>query len=241
MTALDLINRAMRAANIIGLGEDAGGSEANNALMLMNSMIELWTVEKSMPFYKLNETFNLVDGTGTYTIGSSATANFNTTRPVSITSAFVRDGTTDYPLTIITNDEYRRITSKSSESMPKYLNYVPTYDYINIEFPTVRCGQINLWPVPSSSSYDIGLSQVKQLTTYGALNTTAYLPIGYDSAIVYGLAIELCLLYNKDPSPLLMKRALEAKNILEAANQEHEVLVSDYPFGKNSSYDINVE
>jgi hypothetical protein len=182
-TALDIINRALRILCVSATGQSVGGQEGNDALYCLNTILGQWNNEKLMIYYTLNEVFNLVGGTGTYTIG--ATGAFVTTRPVKIDSAFVRDSSSgsnnDFPLEIIPNNKYEDLCLKSSSTTyPQYLNYVPT-------FPN---GQIRIWPVPTTS-LQISISQWKQFTKFTLISDTVSLPEGYETALAYNLEYEL--------------------------------------------------
>ena len=240
-TGLQLITRALKAANIIAMNEQVGGSESVATLDILNMMLDQWSLQNLMAYYKVNETFDLVASQGTYDIGPSSHFDFNTTRPVKLDTAFVRDGTTDYPLTIITNYEYQGIVDKSTAGVPSLLCYIPKNEYSYIETPAIRGGEIKLYPVPDSSTYDIGLSQTKQFANITGLTDNYYLPIGYDSAIVYNLAVELCLHYNKNVSEMLWAKAKETKANIKSANIENEVMVNDYPSACSGSYNIETD
>jgi len=121
------------------------------------------------------------------------------------------------------------------------LCYIPKNEYSYIEHPAIRGGEIKLYPVPDSSTYDIGLSQTKQFANITGLTDNYYLPIGYDSAIVYNLAVELCLHYNKNVSEMLWAKAKETKANIKSANIENEVMVNDYPSACSGSYNIETD
>jgi len=244
MTVLDLIKNALQTINVVAINEDVAEPDANLALDVLNMMLDQWSLEKLLVYYDVNETFTLTSGTGTYTIGPIVYAgNFYTTRPIKITSAFVRDSTTatapiDFPLEIISNTDYREIALKSQAGgYPRFLNYVPMLENIYIE-SSVYGGQINLWPIPNGSALTLGLSQTKQFANFSSLTTTVTLPPGYKSALVYNLAVELAPRFNFEPSMLILKNAMDTKANVKRMNGDPVRSKIDYPSSGGNSFDI---
>jgi hypothetical protein len=221
-TVLDIINRALRLLGVTVTNETATAAEASNALTALNMMLGQWNNERLMVFGYLNELFDLTAGIGTYTIGvSNATYNFNTTRPMKIERAFVRFTPSslmayDFNLEVISNDRYQDIFMKAIQvTYPLYLCYNPT-------FPL---GEIKLWPLPNSTC-KIGISQWQQISAFTALNQNISLPLGYDSALSYNLAVELMPEYGKTDELILVKAA-ETKENLMAVNLDITALRTD--------------
>jgi hypothetical protein len=182
-SALDLIKSAMLKAGILTKTESPTADEANDALETLNEMLDSWANDGLTVPYRTLENFNLVGGTDNYTIGAGGT--FNTAKPISIISAYVRDGTTDHSLTIITDDVYAGISTKSSTGIPSFLNFTNAYP-----LATIR-----LYDVPSSA-YVIYLLNEKTISNY-TLTQTVDLPPGWKRAITYTLAAELAPEYGQ--------------------------------------------
>ena len=73
--------------------------ERTSALTTLNDLLALWSAERLLVYFVVEEPFTLVVGTNVYTIGSAGT--FNTGRPAKITAAYLRDSDNiDYPLDV---------------------------------------------------------------------------------------------------------------------------------------------
>lgn len=202
-TARGIIKSAMRKAGVLTVGEDPSAEEANDALEMLNDLLASISNDSLIVYSRTFENFPLSGGTASYTIGSGAT--FNTVRPIKIVSAYVRIGTIDYPLEIITDENYASIGMKAIQGIPEFLNY--TNAFAN--------GTINLYPVPAAA-YTLYLVTEKQLTTF-ALNDTVSLPPGWRRMLIYNLAIELAPEYGQPIPPEVAKIAAESKGEIKAA------------------------
>jgi hypothetical protein len=209
-TALDIITGAAKLLGVVFKSEALSADEANDGLIVLNDMLASWSNEDLLTYTFLDESFPLVAGTASYTIGSGQT--FNTVRPINIVTAYVRVGTIDYPLEIIPSEVYElQIQSKSIQSsIPQFLTYDNSYP----------AGTIKLYPVPSQV-ITLTLHSNKPLTSFAALTTTFDLPPGWARAIKYNLALELAPQYGVEipPSvPPLAKQSMGAIKMATAAN-----------------------
>lgn len=183
-TARQIVRKAMQKAGILTKTEDPSADEASDALDALNNMLSSWSNDSLLIYARSWETFNLSGGVGEYTIGTGQT--FNTSRPVFIPSAYVRQAQTDYNLSIVSDEVYNDyIMQKSTPGLPQFLSY-------DNGFPV---GRIRVWPVPSTS-YQLFLLMEKQLTQF-ALDDDAQLPPGWERALIYNLAVELAPEYGQ--------------------------------------------
>lgn len=212
MTGLDIIKRALRMVGALEGGEAPSAEEAADALQVLNMMLGQWNNERLMLYYALQSTFAVTANTGTYSIGTGQT--WNSTRPLRIEQAFLRDSSgNDYPLEIIGDQRYNEIVDKDAASdFPEYLNYYATN-------PT---GIVRLWPVPTQN-LTIGLRMYSKFTAM-ALVGEVVLPDGYESALCYNLAVELSPEY-KDVNQIVFDKARETKSLLKTTN-DFEVIAS---------------
>jgi hypothetical protein len=195
-TALDLIKIALRKLDVTQFNQTPDADEGLIGLSALNLMLDQWTNEKLMIFAWKNETFDLTPTKGEYTIGPTG-ADLTTTRPMYIERAFVRFnyGTQsyvqDFQLEIIPNSKYQELYLKSlTTTYPAYLYYNPTYPN----------GTIELYPLPSSAC-KLGLSSTLQLTKFDKLTDEVDLPPGYESAIAFNLAVEICPDFGDEQEP----------------------------------------
>ena len=110
-TALDLITSSMRLIGAIASGETPTADEANDALATLNDMLSSWALRNLLAYQKVNSALNLVGGIQSYTIGTGGA--FNVDRPISINGAFVTSSGVDFPLRVLTTEEWNSIELKS--------------------------------------------------------------------------------------------------------------------------------
>jgi hypothetical protein len=206
---------------VLATGEDPDAPESGDCKQQLNWMIQSWTNEKLLTWYVKNELFDLQAGKSSYTIGPDPSQDFNTSLPIKISSAFVRDTTSgyanDYKLEMIPNDRFQDIFQKGILSTyPRWLNYVRSYPY----------GTINIWPVPSRA-VQLSISQWVQFEQFINLTDIVCLPPGYKTALAYGLAIEMAPEYGVDLNPVINVRARESKAILKTVNFEAVLMATD--------------
>lgn len=206
MTGRDLISASLRLIGALAPGESLAASEATDGLASLNRMIDSWSTEGLIIHAVTAETaFALTASVATVTMGTSGNI---TTRPMSIESAFIRDGSTDYPLRILTHTEYAAIVDKTVQS-----DY-PTALYDDGAFPQRT---LTLYPVPSAA-HSIVLFTKRALTQIATLDTAISLPPGYDEALVYNLSIRLGPEYGKPLSAEVVGIAQESKASIKRAN-----------------------
>jgi hypothetical protein len=170
-------------------------------------MMDSFSIDNLMIYQILEENFPLVVGTASYTIGTGGT--FNTTRPVKITNAFIRDtSSNDYPVQIIDNLAYDSIPLKTVTSRSQYLYYDASYPLAYIRLMYV--------PAYAETLY---INSWKQLQQFADGTTVLSLPPGYERMIAYNLAIELHGEYGGSMlNPEVVAIAKEAKAALKRLN-----------------------
>jgi hypothetical protein len=67
--AIDLISGALRSIGALAAGEPVDASTANDALGMLNDLLDMWSNEKLMVYYTTEIVFPLVGGQYQYTIG----------------------------------------------------------------------------------------------------------------------------------------------------------------------------
>jgi hypothetical protein len=202
-TALGIITSAMRKAGVLVKSETPAADEAADGLVMLNDLLASISNDANAVYARTTESFTLSGGVGSYTIGSGAT--FNTARPVRIVAAYIRTGTIDYPLGIVSDQQYATIPLKTVSGIPEFLNY-------SNDFPQAT---IRLYPVPSTA-YQIFIVSEKPLTTF-ALNDTVSLPPGWRRMLINNLAVDLAPEYGQPVSPDLAKLAADSKAEIRAA------------------------
>jgi hypothetical protein len=203
-TARDLIEGALRLLTVKAAGETLPADQAADGLQVLNDMLGSWNNEPAMLYFEKDDSLTLT-GQQTYTIGPGG--DIDTTRPLRITDAFVRNQGIDYPVNVVGDNWYADVAYKATSGRPEYLQY-------DADYPL---GTIKLWPV-GDSSYTLYVTSHKQLPDFTNLSDTVNLPAGYERAIRYNLAIELAPEYGREPTNAIAQRANEAKRNIKRMN-----------------------
>lgn len=227
-TALDLITQALQELGAIAISEAPSADEAAGALFRLNSMLDGWKNENMLTFsYYTNMNFlpmSLVANQAEYSIGGLMAGSF----PHVFRSLSVRDKVSkiEYPLEIITVDEYASISLKNMTSQ------IPQYAYIN----QGNIGSnVTLFPVPSSDQYEliIWVNSVGVPATLTLSDSVPDFP-GFKRAIISNLAIELAPAYGKVPSPVTVEVARKSKAEIKRHNLVLNTLEIDPRLQRNS-------
>lgn len=203
-TVLGIITQAMRRAGILTKTEPPSADEAADALITLNQMLSSWSNDSMMISSRTVESFNLIGGQATYTIGSGQ--DFDTARPTYIVSVYTRLSSIDYPVLEMTDEVYaENIAMKSIQGRPEFYNYTNSYPN----------GVFKLWPVPDMT-YQMFIVMEKTLSEF-TLNQTVSLPSGWEMALVYNLAILLAPEYDQQPSGTVVLQAEQSKDSIRRA------------------------
>lgn len=218
VAASSLIDRAMRLISQISPGVTSTTDEYATGLEALNVMLDSWRNERLMCYALQDETFDLVVGQSSYTVGSGG--DFNTNRPVRIEQAYVVDSSNvSYDVTILTAEEYATIGLKNSAAtFPTYLYYAPD----------MQSGHVWVYPVPQAA-YEMHCLTWTPMQSFTTKDTTAYLAPGWQRAIAYNLALEIAPEFEKQPSPLVMKIATESKAWVKRVNMQPLKMYSEIP------------
>jgi hypothetical protein len=227
-TARELIETAARAINVLETQAALTANELTDALDILQDMLSSWSIEGLLQNALSRETFTLVVGQASYTIGTGG--DFDTDRPVDIKNQFISDGATDWGLAHVSIREYNDIRTKTNTGRPTYMAYNP-------ENPL---GVILLYFVPDIA-YILHLDIKKELTSPGTVFANMVFPPGYNSAIWKNLAIELNAAgFGGIVTPFLAQGAKESKKLIKRLNIKpveevrfDNLLVGGYRGGRN--------
>lgn len=230
MTAQEVIEAAYQELGILVSGGTLNTDDLTWGLGKLNRMLRSWSADGLNLHYRVEESFSLVSGTPSYTIGSGAT--FDTVRPQTIEQAFIRDSDHDYPMGIRPAAEYWDLSEKTTEGRPIKLYYGFTYPD----------GTIYLYYVPDSA-YTMHIVSQKPLITYASANTEASLPGEYEDALVLNLAIRMASRYGKATSGELQLSAKEALGNMRALNLSGQMkgVDLDLPGARQGIYNIDAD
>ena len=227
-TALQMISQALRSINVLGEGETPSAAQSSTGLESLNAMLSEWSIQKLLVYEVVQENFPFVAGQSAYTMGAGG--NFNTTRPTAIENVFVRYQSIDYPVDIVTADQFNQITFKAQ------LSEIPFVVYVDTSFPLTT---LKFWSVPNTTLTSVYISSRKPFTEYTSLTAPVNLPPGYERAISKNLAVDLGPEYGAMGNPALISQAARSKSNLKRINYTPIVLDIDsaLPQGRNNWYD----
>lgn len=210
-TSLDLIKSSMRLVGIIAENETPKAQEANDALDVLNDMLESWSTEALTVWGSTVETFMTTAGKTSYTIGP--TGNWVTDRPVRIgDDAYCTLNGVDYPVLAWGQDDYDNVTIKTQQQP-----IVERFLYVNDN----PLGIITLYPVPSQA-IAITFDTDRILTQIPTLATVLIYPPGFYIAMRYTLAILLAAEYGAAVSDSVTSVAISSKANIKRANKKKQ-------------------
>ena len=213
MTALQLIQWALRLLGVLASGETPSSNEANDALVSLNAMIDTWSNESLLIYEEAYETFGLNVNQQSYQWGTGA-ADFNSPRPQRLRDMnwqqITPTTTLELPVQIINKDQWAAISTKL------IVSNIPTRAWLENTYPNAT---LWIWPVPSVSGNIVCWSW-KPLVDIALLTTTISLPPGYQRALAYNLALELAPEDGRQVDQLVEAHAIEAKANLKSMNSK---------------------
>lgn len=217
-TALDLITGAARLLQVVRKGEALAADEAVDGLNALNDMFASWSNSSLMVRQRTLESFS-ISAAASYTIGSGQT--LNTTNPSVIKEASINIAGGDYPLQVLTDEQYADIFLKTlSTNIPEYINY-------DNGFPI---GTIKLYPRLNTSA-TLNLLTEKPGVDIAALSTTLVFAPGMKRAARFNLAIEIAGEYGVTIPPqvaLIARTSRAAIELQIAKNRPMRLKVRPY-------------
>ena len=237
LTVLDIVKDAMGLVNASAMDETPNASEIQLGLRVLNTMIDRWSAQRLMLRSTTTDIFPLVINQGSYTIGASITANFNTAKPINILSAFVRDGVqTDTSLQIVDRITFDTFADDKAFAYgrPTILSYDP-----GASQQTTNLGTILIYTAPDTV-YNLHIESDKYLTEFTNPSDVITFEPAYYEALVYNLAERLYRYYHTDSRQIpadLVGIARAAKHTIEVMNSVQYTAAMDIP-GKFAPFNI---
>lgn len=154
---------------------------------------------------------------GTYTLSKAMTVGSESIsasyqRPLRINGGFTRVSGIDYPMGVLSLENYKTIGLKSlGGPWPRAVYYQPAEPL----------GTLTFWPVPSSGEVHLYCDTI--LGAFTALSDTIKLPQGYNNAMRYGLAELLLPEYGKagrEANQIIMRQAALGRAYIKRTNMQ---------------------
>lgn len=230
-TPRDIINLALKTANVLGVGQTASAEDMNDSFNLLNMMMAQWQRRRYL-VYQLVEASKQATGAQSYTVGTGG--DFSIARPAKLEFAYLRLNQNtplpvDYPLQVLrAREDYDRISIKQ-------LNAFPQIAFYDAGFPL---GNLFIWPIPNNQ-YEIHITVFQQLQSFANLSDTIALPEEYKAALMWNLALELYPFYGIQPNPVVQQKATDALKVIEQANAQIPLLQMPAALrGRGGAYNI---
>jgi len=213
-TGLNIITKALQKNGVLTASEAPDADMAADGLSALNAMLSSWSNDSLLCYARVWESFNLVAGTSSYTIGTGQT--FNTTRPIAIVDGcYTRlSPSYDEPISVTTDELYNGIVDKTTRGRPRVMSYDNGF----------ASGTIRMWPVPDQT-YSLFLLSEKPLASV-TLAADIVFPPGWERALIFNLAIELCADYSQPITPSLQEVAAKSKGSIARAVLKNRSLQS---------------
>lgn len=235
--AFDLINSSLRLIGVVAPGEQPTFAEANDALMVLNQMIDAWNADRLSIYTTGSQDFPFVLNKQSYTLGPDG--DFDTQRPARIDgmSAILLfpDPTNpvEVPITMYTWEEWQmQMPVKSVGST------FPQICYDDGNFPLRT---LNFWPIPVSQLNNVRIYSWQALGGAASLQSLLSYPQGYAEAIRYNLAVRLSPEFGADLPPAVASIAVSSLATIKTMNAPSLDLRSDLvadPAGYNYKADM---
>ena len=204
MPSLTLTTLATDAAKYL-MVLDAGGAlssaQLDDALGAANDMLDNWSSEELMVPSLSLETFTLVAGTATYTIGTGLT--FNTARPLAIEAAVHKNtmysAPYETPVKIVNAAEWASIDNRGQSNL--------LIDYLFYDRAQANA-KVYVSPIPLGGNIELTLW--KALTQFPDKTTAITVPDGYKLPMKLSLAMLIAPQYDMAPTEAMVKSTMDA-------------------------------
>lgn len=213
MKTLDIISSSLRLIGVLASGETPKNSEAQDAMLVLNSMVDSWNNQRLMLFAEVREVYPLIVGQQDYTIETGG--DIDRARPARITNFGIISLNNpaqplELPMDILTKDQWAAKPVKNLQSA------LPREVWNDDGFPAMT---IYVWPIPNVS-VNIAIYPWVQISQFADLSATDYtFPPGYSRCLRYNLAVELCPEFGAPLRPEVASIAASSKAEIKSLNE----------------------
>lgn len=208
-TANTIITDALGLIGVTDPTDSVAAEDAALGLRVLIRRINSLGIEPSTAQVVTFQAVTLVDGDSSKTIGTGG--DVNVTCPVRIeTGAYLRSGTTDYPLDVIGREPWADISNKTDSGIPRAVYFEPI---------SATQARLNFWPA-SDGSYTAYLPLMQRVGPFSDLTTNVSLSDGYEELLVTDLAVALAPFYNREAPGSVIQRARVAKRQIKRMKTE---------------------
>lgn len=218
----------MRTSGVLGVGQTPLAQDLTDAQNLLTLLMQQWRQKRWLVFRLDNVTFPITLWQPSYSVGPAVTTGTapdvvvtGNYRPANVQSCYLRQlvGSgpnsfpVDFPMRILrSRQEFDAIRLKSLGSWPSLIYYDPV----------IPNGQLYIWPIPIQQIFElyIGFQQAIDMAAEGAqvVELTTLLPAETQLALMYQLALMICVGWKLPPDQELQAAARATMNTLRMTN-----------------------
>lgn len=207
-TVRELLTGSLRLISEAGEGQTPSAESLNDAFQALNEMIDSWTSGGGLIYNDTRETFSLIGGQASYTMGTGG--DFNTTRPSVINEMFITSGEISYPVVLYDAAQYSVIESKQMGGLPYACYWDNNFALSTLTFHYVP-----------DQNYSLTIYSSKPLARFASIDDVVNLPQGWERALRYNVAVAIAPEYEKEASQTVRRVATESlSNIHRAAQRK---------------------
>jgi hypothetical protein len=183
-----VISSALRKLGVLPSGGTPSAAQVSDATDALQALVKAFQAD-GMPVWKItSQSFTVVDGTASYTVGPSQT--INCPKPLRILQAFrTPTGGVNTPLTVINRYDFNILPNTGAEGEPVDLYYQPLR----------TTGTIRLWPIPDNSTTSITFHYHSPYEDMDSASNDFDFPSEWIQALIYNLAWSLAPEYGIPP------------------------------------------
>ena len=234
MKVREFIEKSLRLAGVIAIGENADGAMIDDALDSLKLLLDTWAADPALMPQLFVDAGNFVPNQYNYSV--SLTGDIIYKPPQKIDQVIVTYQNIRYPMENVTRDRYNEINTVNVQSnIPLYYTY---------SLDQADSGTLSIWPAPIQSlpvqimirSQDfIELENLQTLDTEMSGNVQT----GFNRAFMYDLAVEYSTQYGIPQDALIVSTANKLKAQLKRQNSRAVKMNSDV-FGFVSKRYFNI-
>lgn len=216
-TALEIIEGAMSKIGRLEAGQSVASEDSTLCLESLNSIVDAWGVQNLTAHALVTLEVSLLAGVSEVTLSP---------RQVRIEGGFTRVGSIDYPLRIVSREEFDLIGVKDIDSV------APVWGLYE---PEQSAGALFLYP-QAQEACTLHLTIQERIDEFADLSTDYSLPQGFKRALTYNLAVEIAPDFKTEASPSVFREAINSLKAIKRARVRVPVLETFTPV-----LDYNIE
>lgn len=194
-----VITGALRKLAVLPSGGTPSANQVSDCAASLNAIVKAFQAD-GMPLWKISsQSFTVVDGTSSYTVGPSQTVNCP--KPLRVFQAhYTVSGGTNTPMNVYNRYDFKDLPQGST------ITGTP----INFYYQPLRTtGVITLWPTPDESTTSITFQYHSPYEDMDSASDDFDFPSEWMQALIYNLAWSMAPEYGIPPTDrnILMKEA----------------------------------